>query len=250
MGDKSAIQWTDATWNPTTGCTKVSAGCDHCYAETMSLRLQKMGAAKYANGFDVALHPATLDQPRRWKRPRRIFVNSMSDLFHARIPVEYVDRVWAAMEAAPWHTYQILTKRPERLARYTIARADLTQFPPANIWVGTSVEDERAMNRIVPLTHADAAVRFLSCEPLIGPLPGLDLDGVEWVIVGGESGQHARPLDLDWVRDICDRCQAAGVAFFFKQVGGRTPKSGGRLLDGRTWDEFPTERFARDRRSR
>jgi protein gp37 len=239
MADKTGIQWTDATWNPTTGCTHVSAGCDHCYAETLSLRLQAMGSPKYAGGFNVALHPQTLDQPRRWQRPRRIFVNSMSDLFHAHVPAWYVDRVWDVMLDCPRHTFQILTKRPERLARYTMARADLTAFPPAHIWVGTSVEDARVMQRATVLAHADAAVRFLSCEPLIGPLSDLPLDGIHWVIVGGESGPHHRPLDLDWVRDIRDQCLARGVAFFFKQVGGPTPKSGGRLLDGRTWDEFP-----------
>jgi protein gp37 len=244
MGDKSAIEWTDASWNPVTGCTKVSAGCDHCYAEVLALRLQRMGRPRYANGFAVTLHPAALTLPRKWRAPRRIFVNSMSDLFHARVPYSYVDRVWEIMLDCPRHTFQILTKRPVRMARYTIARADPTRHPPAHIWLGTSVEDARAMQRIVPLTHADAAVRFLSLEPLLGPLPDLPLDGIHWVIAGGESGRGHRPLDLDWVRDIRDQCQQAGVPFFFKQVGGLTPKSGGRLLDGRTWDEFPAAKVA------
>ncbi len=235
MGDKSAIEWTDATWNPVTGCTAISAGCDHCYAETLAFRLQRMGVGKYRNGFDVTLHPDALHQPLRWKSPRRVFVNSMSDLFHARVPKEFVTQVWDVMRACPQHTFQVLTKRPERMARFT------ADFPaPPNVWLGTSVEDARVVQRIDRLRECRADVRFLSCEQLIGPLSGLELTSIHWVIVGGESGAHHRWLDPEWVRDIRNQCLRAGVPFFFKQWGGLTPKAGGRELDGRTWDEFPT----------
>lgn len=234
MGDKSAIEWTDATWNPVTGCTEISAGCDHCYAKTLALRLQRMGVVKYRNGFDVTLHPETLLQPLAWRAPRRVFVNSMSDLFHARVPRDYVARIWDVMLACPQHTFQILTKRPERMARWT-----LDHPAPSNIWLGTSVEDERVRGRIDRLRGCQADVRFLSCEPLIGPLPRLDLTGIRWVIVGGESGPGHRWIDPDWVRDIRDQCIARSVPFFFKQWGGITPKSGGRVLDGQIWDQAP-----------
>lgn len=234
MGDKSGIEWTDATWNPVTGCTAISAGCDHCYAELLSYRLQRMGVAKYSNGFEVTLHPEALNQPLRWKTSRRIFVNSMSDLFHARVPREYVRQIWDVMERCPQHTFQVLTKRPERMARFT------AEFPaPSNVWLGTSVEDARVIQRVDRLRECRAEVRFLSCEPLIGPLPSLDLDGIHWVITGGESGDGARPCSPDWVREIRDRCLNSEVAFFHKQWGGKTPKSGGRLLDGQTWDGYP-----------
>ncbi len=235
MGDKSAIEWTDATWNPVTGCTAISAGCDHCYAELLSYRLQKMGVAKYQHGFEVTLHPEALTQPLRWKAPRRVFVNSMSDLFHARVPREYVVQIWDVMRQCPQHTFQVLTKRPERMARFT------ADYPaPPNVWLGTSVEDARVMQRVDRLRECAAAVRFLSCEPLIGPLDGLDLTNIQWVIVGGESGAHHRPIDPEWVRVIHGYCFRASVPFFFKQWGGRTPKSGGRELDGQTWDETPS----------
>lgn len=237
MGDKSAIEWTDATWNPVTGCTLISTGCDHCYARTLAERLQLMGVEKYKNGFDVTLHPDALPQPTRWKTPRRVFVNSMSDLFHARVPKDFVSQVWDIMRACPQHSFQILTKRPERMARWTAENP-----APANVWLGTSVEDERVISRIDRLRECAAAVRFLSCEPLIGPLPDMDLTGIDWVIVGGESGAGHRPMSADWVRDIRAQCERSGVAFFFKQWGGPTPKSGGRTLDGRTWDEFPEKR--------
>jgi protein gp37 len=237
MGDKSAIEWTDATWNPVTGCTPISAGCDHCYAKTLAERLQLMGVEKYKNGFDVTLHPDVLAQPTRWKTRRRVFVNSMSDLFHARVPKDFVSQVWDIMRSCPQHTFQILTKRPERMARWTAENP-----APANVWLGTSVEDERVSSRIDRLRECAAAVRFLSCEPLIGPLPNLDLAGIDWVIVGGESGPGHRPMCTDWVRDIRAECLRSGVAFFFKQWGGPTPKAGGRALDGRTWDEFPEKR--------
>jgi protein gp37 len=235
MGDKSAIEWTDATWNPVTGCTAISAGCDHCYAELLSYRLQKMGVEKYRNGFEVTLHPDALAQPLRWKKPRRVFVNSMSDLFHARVPEDYVLQIWDVMRACPQHTFQVLTKRPERMARFTADHP-----APPNVWLGTSVEDARVLQRVDRLRECHTAVRFLSCEPLIGPLDGLDLTRISWVIVGGESGAHHRPIDPAWVRDIRANCIRSGVPFFFKQWGGRTSKAGGRMLDGRTWDEMPT----------
>ncbi len=234
MGDKSAIEWTDASWNPVTGCTAISAGCDHCYAEALALRLQKMGQEKYRNGFAVTLHPQALGIPLHWREPRRIFVNSMSDLFHARVPADFVGQVWDVMARCPQHIFQVLTKRPERMARWTVDHP-----APPNVWLGTSVEDGRVTQRIDSLRECRVGTRFLSCEPLIGPLPGLDLTDIHWVIVGGESGHNYRPMADAWVRNIRDQCQGAGVAFFFKQWGGRTPKSGGRLLDGRTWDEFP-----------
>lgn len=243
MSDSSAIEWTEATWNPTTGCDRVSAGCDHCYAMTLSKRLKAMGASKYQQdgdprtsgpGFGVTTHPSALTVPYRWAEPRLVFVNSMSDLFHARVPIDFVRDVFAVMTDTPQHTYQLLTKRSRRL--YTLAgRLDW----PHNLWVGVSVEDERAMFRIDDLRQVPAAVRFLSCEPLIGPLPGLDLTGVGWVIAGGESGPHHRPVDEAWLRGIRDACEIAQVPFFFKQWGGRTPKARGRKLDGRVYDEMP-----------
>jgi len=236
MGDKSGIEWTDATWNPVTGCTAISAGCDHCYAELLSYRLQKMGSAKYKNGFEVTLHPEVITQPLRWKSPRRVFVNSMSDLFHARVPREFVVQIWEVMARCPQHTFQILTKRPERMARFT------ADYPaPSNVWLGTSVEDIRVTQRIDRLRECHADIRFLSCEPLIGPLSNLDLEGISWVIVGGESGRDFRPIEKEWVRDILMQCQTSNIAFFFKQWGGLTPKSGGRLLDGEVWDQLPKE---------
>ena len=234
MGDKSAIEWTDATWNPVTGCTAISAGCDHCYAKLLAYRLQKMGVQKYRNGFEVTLHPAALHQPFQWKAPRRVFVNSMSDLFHAHVPHNFVVQIWEVMRQCPQHTFQILTKRPERMARFT------QKYPaPSNVWLGTSVEDARVTGRINWLRTCHADMRFLSCEPLIGPLTHLDLTGIGWVIVGGESGAQHRPIDPVWVREIQDQCFQAGIPFFFKQWGGHTPKAGGRELDGRTWDEMP-----------
>jgi len=234
MGDKSAIEWTDATWNPVTGCTAITAGCDHCYAELLSHRLKKMGVEKYRNGFEVTLHPDALSQPLRWKSSRRVFVNSMSDLFHARVPRDYVVQIWDVMRDCPQHTFQVLTKRPERMARFT------ADYPaPPNVWLGTSVEDARVMQRVDRLRECHADVRFLSCEPLIGSLKDLDLTGIGWVIVGGESGPQYRPIDPEWVREIRAECIRAGVPFFFKQWGGRTPKVGGRELDGRTWDAMP-----------
>jgi protein gp37 len=243
VADGSAIEWTESTWNPTTGCDRISAGCDNCYALTLSKRLKAMGAAKYQNdgdsrtsgpGFGVTVHPAALRVPYRWVEPRLVFVNSMSDLFHAKVPLSFVRDVFAAMAETPQHTYQLLTKRSRRIRQL----ADRLEWP-ANLWVGVSVEDEQAMYRIDDLRQVPASVRFLSCEPLIGPLPRLDLAGIGWVIAGGESGLGHRPVDGEWVRDIRDACAAVDVPFFFKQWGGRTPKARGRELDGRLYDAMP-----------
>ncbi|MFI7512500.1 DUF5131 family protein [Micromonospora echinofusca] len=246
MADKSAIEWTEATWNPTTGCDRISTGCDNCYAMTLAKRLKAMGSTKYQTdgdsrtsgpGFGVALHPAALDIPRRWREPRTVFVNSMSDLFHARVPLDYVRRVFAVMRETPRHTYQVLTKRAARLAKL----APQLDWPP-NVWIGVSVEEAAQCVRIDHLREVPAAVRFISAEPLLGPLAGLDLTGIDWLIAGGESGPGCRPMDPAWVTDLRNQCECAGTAFFFKQWGGRTPKTGGRLLDGRTWDEMPVPR--------
>lgn len=234
MSIDSGIEWTDATWNPVTGCTKVSPGCKHCYAERLAHRLRAMGNRRYARGFVVTLQPDQLTLPLGWRRPRRIFVNSMSDLFHEAIPDEYLRRVFDVMATAHWHVFQILTKRSARLA--AMAR-DLPWS--ANVWQGVSVENARYTSRIAQLREVPAAVRFLSVEPLLGPIPRLPLVGIHWVIVGGESGGGRRPVDPAWVRDLRDQCIAARVPFFFKQWGGRTPKAAGRVLDGRTWDEMP-----------
>lgn len=234
MGDKSAIEWTDATWNPVTGCTKVSPGCKNCYAERLALRLQAMGNPRYRNGFAMTLHPDQLALPLRWLQPRQIFVNSMSDLFHEAVPEQFICQVFDVMAKAHWHIFQILTKRAERLA------ALAPRLPwPENVWQGVSVENARYTWRIAYLRKVPAAIRFLSLEPLLGPIPYLELDGIHWVIVGGESGPRHRPMDSAWVRDIRKQCLTAGIPFFFKQWGGRTPKAGGRRLDGRVWNEMP-----------
>jgi protein gp37 len=248
MADHSTIEWTEATWNPTTGCDRISAGCDNCYALTLAKRLKAMGSAKYQNdgdsrtsgpGFAVTIHEDALALPLSWRQPRTVFVNSMSDLFHARVPTAFIHRVFAVMAATPHHTYQILTKRATRVARL----ADQFDWPP-NVWMGISVEDADQLTRIDAPRKVPAAVRFLSAEPLIGPLGTVDLDGIDWVIVGGESGANARPIAPDWVRSLRDQCEHAAVAFFFKQWGGRTPKARGRVLDGRTWDEKPAAGLA------
>jgi protein gp37 len=268
----TAIEWTDATWNPVTGCSKVSEGCRNCYAAALAPRLAAMGHDGYTDlpwtkknaRQNVTLHENRLDGPMRWAKPRRIFVNSMSDLFHELVPFEFVDRVFAAMSLAPRHTFQVLTKRPERMEKYfadpspTQSRAErvreacgddlgwrdldndsVPSWPLPNVWLGTSVEDGRVLGRVDHLRRTPAAVRFLSCEPLIGPLDDLNLEGVHWVIVGGESGRGHRPIEAWWVRDIRASAEEAKAAFFFKQWGGNTPKAGGRELDGRTWDEMP-----------
>lgn len=234
MADKSAIEWTDSTWNPVTGCTKVSPGCKNCYAETLAARLQRMGNRRYERGFAVTLQPDQVTLPLRWRRPRRVFVNSMSDLFHEAIPEEYILQVFEVMSQARQHVFQILTKRAERLA----ALAPLMPWTP-NIWQGVSIESADYLSRIKYLKKVPAAVRFLSVEPLLGPIRRLPLDGIQWVIVGGESGPRHRPIDPDWVRSIRNQCVSSRVPFFFKQWGGRVAKSGGRFLDGRSWDQMP-----------
>ncbi len=238
MGDKSKIEWTEATWNPTTGCTKVSTGCTNCYAERLSLQLHDRGIKKYRNKFELTLHPDTLEIPLKWKTPKRIFVNSMSDLFHAGIPLDYIDRVFNIMEKAHWHQFQILTKRPQRMHEYINGDWGHTLD---NVWLGTSIENESWKSRIDYLRATDAKIRFLSCEPLLGPLPNMNLFGIHWVIVGGESGPGHRPIKAEWVREIRDQCIDQEVPFFFKQWGGPTPKSGGRELDGKIYSEYPTE---------
>jgi len=230
----SHIEWTEATWNPVTGCTKVSPGCKHCYAERMALRLQAMGQNNYRNGFRLTLQPDMLAAPLSWKKPQTIFVNSMSDLFHADVPLDYIQRVFAVMRRAAWHRFQVLTKRSERLAEL-----DRRIQWAANIWMGVGVESDAYRSRIDDLRTTTAAIKFLSLEPLLGPLERLDLDGIDWVIVGGESGPGARPVDPGWVRDLRDQCRAAGVPFFFKQWGGTNKKKAGRTLEGRLWDQMP-----------
>lgn len=239
MSDTTAIEWTDATWNPVTGCTKISPGCDHCYAERFSERFRGTPGHPFEVGFDLTLRPERLDQPLRWKSPRMIFVNSMSDLFHKRIPQAYISRVCDIMERADWHTFQVLTKRSS-LMRDFLRRRYPADRGPLHMWFGVSVEDGSRKSRIRHLQDTAAGVRFLSIEPLIGPVGELDLSGIDWVIVGGESGPRARPMDIEWVREVRDQCNESGVAFFFKQWGGFRPKSGGRQLDGRNWDQFPT----------
>lgn len=234
MADRSAIEWTEATWNPITGCTKVSPGCKHCYAERLARRLQAMGHPNYASGFALTLHEHVLELPLQWKTPRVIFVNSMSDLFHENVPLTFIHQVFEIMNQAHWHQFQVLTKRSARLFELS---NDLPWAP--NIWMGVSVENQRYVYRIDHLRQTRAAIRFLSLEPLLGPLPNLDLTGIHWVIVGGESGPGARPMQEDWVTDIRDQCLEAGVPFFFKQWGGVHKKKAGRSLQGRTWDEMP-----------
>jgi protein gp37 len=236
MGTNSKIEWTDVTWNPVTGCTKISQGCKNCYAERMAKRLKAMGSERYRHGFRITLHPDLLELPRRWKQPRTVFVNSMSDLFHEDIPDEYIARVFETMQVCPHHTFQVLTKRAERLA--SLAR----RLPwPANVWMGVSVEDGRVVERVSSLLKVPAAVRFLSLEPLIGPLEELPLGGIDWVIVGGESGPRARPMKREWVTSILRQCRAAGAAFFFKQWGGVRKDLTGRTLNGKVYDEMPAK---------
>lgn len=234
MADRSHIEWTQATWNPVTGCSKVSAGCKNCYAERLAARLLAMGNARYRNGFKVTLHPDLVELPKRWRDPRLIFVNSMSDLFHEQVPLAFIHGVFATMRACPQHTFQILTKRSARLRRLA---GELDW--PSNVWMGVSVEDARVLQRISDLKAVPAAVRFLSCEPLIGPLDKLPLDGIHWVIVGGESGPGARPMKIEWIRAIFRQCRKAKVPFFFKQWGGVRKDLTGRALNGRTYDEMP-----------
>ena len=230
MGAKSAIEWTDATWNPVTGCTKITRGCDNCYAERFAERFRGTPGHPFKDGFDLKLRPERLFQPLSWKRPRRVFVNSMSDLFHKEIPATFIDRVFDTMEATDRHIFQVLTKRSSLMMTY-LRRRYGSRPAPQHIWCGVSVEDHTATTRIRHLRQTPISTRFLSIEPLLGPIGNVDLEGIAWVIVGGESGPKARPMQLAWVIDIRDRCKREGVPFFFKQWGGRTPKSGGRLLE-------------------
>ncbi len=236
MATNSAIEWTESTWNPLTGCTKISPGCKHCYAERMALRLQAMGQANYANGFDLTLHQNTLELPLNWKKPQTIFVNSMSDLFHKAVPADFILATFEVMCRADWHRYQVLTKRADRLAELS----PMLPWRP-HIWMGVSVENQSYTSRVDYLRRTGAMVKFLSLEPLLGPLSRLNLEDIDWVIVGGESGPGARPMDPAWVIEIRDQCGRAKVPFFFKQWGGTRKKSAGRELDGRTWDEMPVK---------
>lgn len=237
MSDHSKIEWTDSTWNPATGCLPVSPGCDHCYAKRFAERFRGVAGNPFEQGFDVRLWPERLAIPLHWTRPRRIFVGSMTDVFQKEVPEAYIRRIFTSMAETPRHTYQVLTKRSARLAKL----APTLPWPP-HIWVGVSVELERYRWRVDHLRQVPAAVRFISAEPLLGPLTQVSLEGIQWVITGGESGPGARPCDPAWVRDLRDRCQSQGIAFFHKQWGGIRPSAGGRMLDGRTWEEFPVVR--------
>lgn len=242
MADNSSIEWTDATWNPVTGCTKITAGCDNCYAARFSERFRGVPGHPFEHGFDLTLRPERIGQPLKWRRSRMIFVNSMSDLFHKGVPDAFVDQVFDTMERADWHVFQVLTKRSSRMRRYLNRRYE-TASAPEHIWCGVSVEDARGAARIEHLRESACAVRFLSVEPLIGPVGSVNLSGIHWVIAGGESGPSARIMHIDWAREIRDECRRQNVPFFFKQWGGIRPKSGGRSLDGREWSEYPDVGF-------
>ena len=234
MARKSKIEWTESTWNPVTGCTKISIGCRNCYAERFALRLQAAGTRSYANGFQVTLHPHLLKMPLRWRQPRTIFVNSMSDLFHRGVDSDFISKVFSVMVEASHHRFQVLTKRSHRLLQLS------GELPwPKNVWMGVTVENAACSFRIDHLRQTPAAIKFISFEPLLGPGPNIDLEGIDWVIVGGESGPGARPMQAEWAADIRDQCLAAGVPFFFKQWGGINKKKNGRTLDGRTWNQIP-----------
>ncbi len=235
MAQGSGIEWTESTWNPVTGCTKISPGCKHCYAERMAERLRTMGQQNYRNGFTLTLQPHMLELPLRWKKPQRVFVNSMSDLFHKDVPLAYINRVFDVMRRAHWHRFQVLTKRSERLAELN----PKLEWAP-NIWMGVSVESDKHRSRVDDLRSINSLVKFLSLEPLLGPLPNLNLNSIDWVIVGGESGPDARPMDPDWATDLRDQCRRLKVPFFFKQWGGKNKKQAGRILEGRTWDQMPS----------
>jgi protein gp37 len=238
MSTTTQIEWTDATWNPVTGCTKITRGCDLCYAERFSERFRGVPNHPFEHGFDLVLKPERLTQPLQWRKPKRVFVNSMSDLFHKEIPWSYIDRVFETMEAANWHTFQVLTKRSSLLVKYLRHRYPDT-LAPQHIWLGVSIEDQKNAIRLKHLRTARAATKFISFEPLLGPIGNVDLTGIQWAIVGGESGPRARPMKEEWAIEIRDQCIASGVAFFFKQWGGIRPKSGGRLLRRREWNEYP-----------
>lgn len=234
MATKTSIEWTESTWNPITGCNKISPGCKNCYAERMAKRLKTMGSPNYADGFKLSLHEHVLELPLTWKKPQIIFVNSMSDLFHKNVPFEFIQKVFNVMNKTPWHTYQVLTKRSDRLKEL-----NKKLIWTKNIWMGVSIENQDYTYRIDDLKNTNAYIKFLSIEPLIGPVRKLKLDKIKWVIVGGESGPKARPMKEEWVLDIKDQCKEAGAPFFFKQWGGTNKKKAGRLLEGKTWDELP-----------
>lgn len=234
MAARSAIEWTESTWNPVTGCTKISSGCRNCYAERLALRLRAMGQPHYVNGFKLTLHEDALDTCLRWRKPQLVFVNSMSDLFHEQVPASFIQRVFGVMREAGWHQFQVLTKRSQRLLEID-PELEWTE----NVWMGVSVENQDYTFRIDHLRQTRARIKFLSLEPLLGSLPRLDLRGIDWVIVGGESGPGARPLEPSWVMDIRNQCQQTGIPLFFKQWGGTNKKKAGRALEGRTWDEMP-----------
>lgn len=238
MMGKTQIEWTDATWNPVTGCTKISAGCDNCYAERFAERWRGIPGHPYEFGFDLTLRPERIEQPLKWRQRKMIFVNSMSDLFHKDVPKEFIDRVFDTMEAADWHTFQVLTKRSSLMKKYVNARYS-EKAAPSHIWLGVSVEDGTKKSRMKHLQDSNASVRFLSIEPLVGAIGELDLTGIHWVIVGGESGPGYRPMQLEWAKEVRDQCRKANVAFFFKQWGGVRPKSGGRKLEGKEWNGYP-----------
>ena len=235
MAKNTAIEWTESTWNPITGCNKISAGCENCYAERLAFRLKAMGHKKYANGFDVTLHPFVLNDPLKWKKPQMIFVCSMSDIFHKDVPDDFIIKIFEVMNKANWHIFQVLTKRANRIPKIM----NKVKWTP-NIWLGVTVENEKNLWRVKYLVNSPAKVKFLSLEPLLGDLPNLNLTGIDWVIVGGESGPGARPIKKDWVINIRDKCKKANVPFFFKQWGGINKKKAGRLLDGKTYDEMPS----------
>jgi protein gp37 len=240
---RSGIEWTCSTWNPVTGCSKVSLGCQHCYAERIALRLKGQGTPKYRNGFKLTLHPDVVEEPLSWRKPRRVFVCSMGDLFHEDVPFEFIEQIFDVARKGNWHQFQILTKRSERL----LELSPRLSWPP-NVWMGVTVETADYLPRIAHLRGTDASVKFLSLEPLLGPMPNLDLAGIDWVIVGGESGPKARPMAPEWARSVRAQCLRAEVPFFFKQWGGVYRKREGRLLDGRTWDEMPRVTQTRDMR--
>ena len=238
MASTTQIEWTDATWNPVTGCTKITRGCDFCYAERFSERFRGVPVHPFENGFDLTIRPERLTQPLNWRQPRRIFVNSMSDLFHKEVPRSFIDHVFDTMEAADWHTFQVLTKRSSLMVRYLRTRYGSGLAPP-HIWLGVSIEDSKNVVRLKHLHAAQASVKFVSFEPLLGSVGRVDLSGIDWAIVGGESGPRARPMAEEWAIEIRDQCRADKVAFFFKQWGGIRPKAGGRLLCGREWNQYP-----------
>ena len=238
MADKSAIEWTDATWNPVTGCTKVSSGCDNCYAERFSERFRGVASHPFEMGFDLTLRPERLEQPLKWRNSKRIFVNSMSDLFHKKIPKDFIHQVFDTMEKSNWHNFQVLTKRSSRMRDFMNSRYPNGRFPE-NIWLGVSIEDKKSIIRLDHLKATKAGVRFISFEPLLSALGRLDLSKIHWVIAGGESGPKARVVEVEWIREIRDQCLNQEVAFFFKQWGGRTPKAGGNILDDKEWVEYP-----------